>query len=329
MNALGKTAILAAVIIIVTLAVPAVGQPERGIQVGQRIEPRQLRTIDREKIMLPAEEGLTVVLFWSTWSPRSKPALELWKKYGDLYKEHNFSVLTVNAENQHMEADDIQKVGDYMALNDVTLPVIVDSGLELFNEIGIIVLPTVLFFEPDGSLEYKYAGLPTSAELDLKGDLEAKLGIARKPSAEEEVTRGKLDYQPKNNALLFYNMGKRIHEKGFPEKAKEKYIEALQKDPEYTDPLRSLEGLFFDKGRTPEARERLESLLTASGLEEIIGNISMEDDIQAGEEQAAGQISAPEDTPQAAQVPAPATTPEAKELTPMERMKLLMEKNKK
>ena len=329
MNAPGKTAILAAVIIIVTLAVPAVGQPERGIQVGQGIEPRQLKTIDRENIMLPVEEGLTVVLFWSTWSPRSKPALELWKKYGDLYKEHNVSVLTVNAENQHMEADDIRNIEDYISLNNVTLPVIVDSGLELFNEIGIIVLPTVLFFKPDGTLDYKYAGLPTSAELDLKGDLEEKLGIAREPSEEEKVTRGKLDYQPKNNALLFYNMGKRIHEKGFPEKAKAKYIEALQKDPEYTDPLRSLEGLFFAKGRTKEARESLENLLTASGLEGIIGNISMEGDIQAGEEQAAGQISAPEDTLQAAQAPATATTPETKELTPMERMKLLMEKNKK
>jgi len=66
MNFPTKAAFFTAVIITATLAVPAVGQPERGIEVGQKIEPRQLKTIDREKMMLPVEEGLTVVLFWST-----------------------------------------------------------------------------------------------------------------------------------------------------------------------------------------------------------------------------------------------------------------------
>jgi thiol-disulfide isomerase/thioredoxin len=321
MNFPGKTATLLAVILIATLAVPAVGQPERGIEVGHKIEPRQLKTIEREKIMVPAEDGLTILLFWSTWSPRSEPALELWKKYEDQYKEHGISVLTVSADHQDMKPEDLDKVRDYITQNEVALPVIVDSELELFNEIGIIVLPTVLFLKPDGTLDYKYAGFPSSAELDLKDDLEAKLGIARKPTVEEEATRGKLAYQPRNNALLFYNMGKRIHEKGFPEKAKAKYIESLQRDSYYADPLRALEGLFFAKGRTSETEKRLQSLLTASGLEGVIGSIQEESEGIEAE-----QVPAPEATVQADQTPAPAATPVVKKLTPMERMKLLMEK---
>ncbi len=326
MNFKSKTAILAVVILVATLAVPAVGQPERGIEVGQKIEPRQLRTIEREKIILPVEEGLTVLLFWSTWSPRSEPALQLWKKYGDEYRDYGVNVFTINADHQDMQPGDVQKVREYVAQKEIDLPVVVDSQLEFFNEIGVIVLPTVLFFKPDGTLDYKYASFPSSAELDLKEDLEAKLGIADEPTAEEETTRGKLAYQPKNNALLFYNMGKRIHEKGFPEKAKAKYIEALQRDREYEDPIRALEGLFFASGRTPEVEERLKSLLTASGLEEIMEDISEEGDAQDGDVKTADQVSAPDATNQAAQVPAPAATPEAKKLTPMERMKLLMEK---
>jgi thiol-disulfide isomerase/thioredoxin len=325
MNFPGKAAFLFAVIITATLAVPAVGQPERGIEVGQKIEPRQLRTIEREKITIPVEEGLTVLLFWSTWSPRSEPALQLWEKYGEEYHDHGVSVITVNADHQDMQPEDIQMVRDYFTGKEIGLPVVVDSQLELFNEIGVIVLPTTLIFKPDGTLDYKYAGFPTSAEIDLKEDLEAKLGITREPTTEEEATRGKLAYQPKNNALLFYNMGKRLHEKGFPEKAKAKYIESLQRDSEYKDPLSALEGLFFAQGRTPETEDRLKSLLTASGLEKVIGNISEAEKVQAGEEKTADQMSAPEDTPQASQVTAPAATPEAKELTPMERMKLLME----
>ena len=320
MNFPKKAAFFTAVIITATLAVPAVGQPERGIGVGQKIEPRQLKTIDREKMMLPVEEGLTVVLFWSTWSPRSEPALQLWKKYVDLYKEHSMSVLTINADHQNMEAADIDKVREYIAQNEVVLPVIVDADLDLYNEIGIIVLPTLLFMKPDGTLDYKYAGFPTSAELDLKEVLEAKLGIAREPITGEEATRGKLTYQPKNNALLYYNMGKRIHEKGFPEKAKAKYIESLQRDPEYPDPLRALEGLFFANGRTAETEERLMDFLASGGLEGVIENIR-----EAPEEIEAEQVSPPDKTASAEQASAPAATPEVKKLTPMERMKMLME----
>jgi len=320
MNFQNKTAILAVVILVATLAVPAVGQPERGIEVGQKIEPRQFRTIEREKITLPVEEGLTVLLFWSTWSPRSEPALGLWKKFGDEYRDNGVKVFTINADHQDMQPEDVQLVRDYIAQREIELPVVVDSQLELFNEIGVIVLPTTLIFKPDGTLDYKYAGFPTSAELDLKQDLEAKLGIAEEPTAEEETTRGKLAYQPKNNALLFFGMGKRYHEKGYPEKAKAKYIEALQKDSEYPDPLRSLERLFFDQGRTPEAEDRIKNLLTASGLEAVIGNIQEEP-----EGMEAGQVSAPGTTTPSSQVPAQAA-PEAKAMTPMERMKLLMEK---
>jgi len=323
MNFSGKAVFLTAVIITVTLVVPAVGQPERGIEVGQKIEPRQLTTIERDKIMLPVEEGLTVLLFWSTWSPRSGPALELWKEYGDLYKEHGISVLTVIADHQHMEVEDIDKVREYIARNEIALPVIVDSELKLFNEIGIIVLPTVFFLKPDGTLDYKYAGFPTSAEMDLKEDLEAKLGIAREPAAEEEAARGKLAYQPRNNALLFYNMGKRIHEKGFPEKAKAKYIEALERDTNYTDPLRELERMFFAKGWTPEAEDRLKTLLIANGLEGVIEKIQ-----EKSEGMEAEPVSAAEAAVKAGQVSAPAATPVVNKLTPMERMKLLMQKDK-
>lgn len=305
----GRTALLVGVVLFATLAAPVVGHPERGIVVGQGIEPRLVRTIEQKSIALPAAEGLTVLLFWSTWSPRSSSAIEIWQDYAVQYKDQDITVYSVNADNQRMEAADIQKIKDYIVRNEVSLPVIIDEGLELFNEIGVIVLPTTLFFKPDGTLEYKYAGLPSSAKLDLKDDLEIKLGLAQRRSDEEEAARGKLAYQPKNNALLFFRMGMMYAEKGHPQKAKAKYIEALQKDPDYADPLRALEALFFAEGRTPENEKRLKTLLTASGLGNVIDNI--QDEAAPGK---ASEVAAPTPAPE-----------EKKPLTPMERMKLLME----
>ncbi|MDT8394832.1 MAG: redoxin domain-containing protein [bacterium] len=300
------------VVIISTLAVPAIGQPERGIEVGQGIGPREMRTIEREKINVPDPEGLTVVVFWATWSPRSAKALELWQRFGARYAGHGVRVITVNADNQDMGREDEIRIRDYLAENSLSLPVIMDARLDLFNEIGVIVLPTSLFFKPDGTLDYKYPGFPSSAELDLQEDLESRLGIAKEPTQEEAASRGKLAYQPRNNALLFFNMGKMLHRKGFPEKARAKYVEALQKDPGYADPLRALEGLFFAEGRTPEAQEQLRSFLTANGLEGVIEKISQ------GE---TGQKAAVAATPGS-----PPKAETEKEISPMERMRLLMEK---
>ena len=147
MSFVQKSTLLMTAVIMLTLAVPAIGQTERGIEVGQGIGPRELRTIEREKIQVPAPEGLTVVVFWGTWSPRSAKALELWQRFGDQYAQHGVQVITVNADHQHMEADDIEKVRQYLADHDISLPVNVDSELEFFNEVGIIVLPTSLFFK--------------------------------------------------------------------------------------------------------------------------------------------------------------------------------------
>lgn len=318
MNLVRKIPLLMAVVIVSTLAVPAIGQPERGIEVGQSIEPRELKTIERERVQFPASDELTVIVFWATWSPRSAPALELWQKYGQQYAENGVQVITVNADHQDMGPKDEVKIREYLAEHDLSLPVIVDAQLELFNEIGVIVLPTTFFFKPDGTMDYKYPGLPTSAELDLKEDLEVRLGIAKETIEEEDINRGKLAYQPKNNALLFFNMGRMLNKKGFPEKAKVKYLEALQKDPEYMDPLTGLEEIFFAQGRTTENEERLKSLLTASGLENVVEKISVVETPSSAE--------AMEDRPaKENSAPAPADTAE-KPLTPMEKMRLLMEK---
>ena len=49
-----RTTLIVATILFGILAAPAVGQPERGIEVGQGIEPRLVTTIRQEKILVPA-----------------------------------------------------------------------------------------------------------------------------------------------------------------------------------------------------------------------------------------------------------------------------------
>jgi tetratricopeptide (TPR) repeat protein len=243
------------------------------MEVGSVFEPRKLKTLGMEKIRVPAEEGITVVLFWATWSPRSRTALSMWEEYRDKYGEHPLTVITINSDNQRMESEDINRVKSYIKENSIGLPVTIDKDLELFNEIGIIVNPTTLFFDSDGKLTYKLPSFPSSARLDLKEELEIQLGLAERQTEEEVAHRGKLEYQPKNNALLYYNLGLNLHKKGFTEKARARYITALQRDPDYTEPLRTLEGMFFDANQTQEAKSKLTKILRENNLEPLIEKI--------------------------------------------------------
>ena len=243
------------------------------MEVGSVFEPRKMKTLGMEKIRIPAEEGLTVVLFWATWSPRSQTALGMWEEYRDKYGEHPLMVITVNADNQRMDPEDISRVRGYVEENSIDLPVVIDKDLELFNELGIMVNPTTLFFDGDGKLTYKLPSFPSSARLDLKEELEIQLGLAERQTEEETVHRGKLEYQPKNNALLYYNLGLNLHKKGFVEKAKSRYIIALQRDQNYKDPLRALEGIYFSDEHTPIAESDLSAFLTENSLETLVEHI--------------------------------------------------------
>ena len=299
---------LAVILMTAAILTPSNSRAQRGLEVGQRLEPRGLKTLDLEEIRAPHGEGLTILVFWATWSPRSVPALELWQRFATEYGEHALRVITVNADHQHMEEADIRRVREYIDEHELNLPVILDSELQLFNEIGIIILPTAIYLMSDGTINHKYPGFPRSAELDLREDLEIRLGLASEPSEEEMAGRGKLAYQPENNALLYYNMGKRFQEKGFVSKAEAKYVEALQKDPEYGDPLRGLESIYFRDGRTPESEDHLRALLAGNGLHQLVDRIGQ------GEQS---------DELETENIP---IHEEDGSLSPMEKMRLLMEK---
>ena len=308
------------------LVAPVRAESKRGIDVGDSIPARELETRTGEAVAVPARDGLSVLVFWATWSPRSESALAYWDKLREEYKDQNISVVAVNADHQEMTAADQEKVDAYIQEKGVGLPVHVDGNLDLYNEIGIVVVPTTVFIDGDGVMIYRYTGFPTSASIDLKQDLEKELGIAEEPQEDAAVT-AEPAYVPKNNALLYYNLGRRLHEKGFPDKAQDKYVTALEKDPDYADPLRALESIYFADGRTPEAEGELKAFLTETGLEgqiDKIGQGEEETEASVGEEAKPGIAGTAAEPDLGENAPIPEAEGEKKELSPMERMKLMM-----
>ncbi len=260
---------------------PAWGFGSRGLQIGDTLSSRKMIMIDGEEIQLPGGNELSVIVFWTTWSPRSAPALKMWQQFVADYSEQELEVISVNADHQDMTEEDIRKVSDYIAENEIGLPVIVDRNLELFNEIGVIVLPTAMFLDAKGKITYWLGSLPSSAKLDLKDKLDIAYGFKVEPEEKDEV-EAKPVYKPANRANLYYNLARQLQKKGFAEKARARFIVALKKDPEYQDPLIALEEDFFKDGRTPQARIQLKELLIKGGLEELA--VKYDSDIELPEE---------------------------------------------
>jgi len=246
---------------------------DREVLEGDVLQKRQLETFDGQSLSIPSEEGLTVILFWAMWSPRSRPALELWQQFGHEYSDKPLTIITVNVEHQDLQQSEREQIIQFAGDMGLNLPVVIDEGLGLFNEFGVEAVPTAFFLNSDGLILRRYSSFPTSAPLDLKEEVQINLGLMEPEIEDEKEKRGKLSYQPANNALLYYNLGVQLQKKGMKDKALVRYITALQLDPEYSDPLRTLEGVYFADGRTPEKEEELKSLLIQNDLESLVDNI--------------------------------------------------------
>ncbi len=249
----------------------------RGLREGEKLAPVSLAGPGGEALLLPDPSGLTVVVFWSTWSPRSEPLLALWQELAAGYSTtasfpgapkapQALRVIAVNADHQEMDGERTAAVKAWLAEKRVTLPVALDPGLALFNRLGVIALPTTLFFAADGTLVREYPGFPSSARLDLREELEKELGIARAGPAEPGRLRGQLSYQPANNALLYFGMGNALRKAGMKEKARLRWAEALRRDGGYPDPLKALEEDFFAGGRDAAKEKALHDFLSGESL---------------------------------------------------------------
>lgn len=258
---------------------PAWGLGSRGLQVGDVLTVRTVVSVDGQALELPSGSRLNVIVFWATWSPRSAPALKLWQQMAVDYSAQDMKVVAVNADHQDLGQAEMDAITGFVHENGIKLPIVLDRGLKLFNEIGVIVVPTAVLINSEGKITDWMGSLPTSAALDYREKLDRVFGLSREPAEKEEVrVEVKQVYKPENRAGLYYNLAKQLQKKGFRMKARARFITALQKDPNYPAPVAALEKDFFKDGETPEAVEGLRQLLLKGGLEDLAaGYISEEE----------------------------------------------------
>jgi len=225
---------------------PASAFALRGLEPGAKVPDIELVGVSREGGKLSSFAGPKglVVIYWATWSSRSPAILQFAEKELRRYEKLGLNVIAINADHQEMKAEDFAAVREKVKELGLTFPVLHDKGLVGYNAIGIISTPTTLILDNALGAKEAYPGFPSVAKDDIPERIDAFLGIVREKRAES--SQYLLDHKPKNHALQYYNLGKRIFlvarspsgelRGGVPDSAIDRLNEAIKRDPDFFRP---------------------------------------------------------------------------------------------
>jgi peroxiredoxin len=243
---------------------PASALALRGLETGAKAPDIDLMGISVEGGKLSSfvgPKGL-VVVYWATWSSRSPAILQFAEKELRRYEKLGLNIIAVNADHQEMKAEDFAAVREKVKELGLTIPVLHDKGLVGYNAIGIISTPTTLVLDNALAARDAYPGFPSVARDDIPERIDAFLGIAREKRAEN--AQYLLDHKPKNYALQYYNLGKRIFlgavspsgelRGGVPQDAIDRLDEAIKRDPDYFRPY-LLKAIIYHSAKAPPQRD--------------------------------------------------------------------------
>jgi len=150
-----------AICFLMLLACPALAQGVERIEPGQEPPAFNLPGIDGATVSLETlEGGPGVIVFWSTWSPRSLEVLADLRDYQESGQADGLRIVAVNADHELLSESNRIEVARVARELDVTFPVAFDVGLRTYAAYGVLALPTVVVVGEDGRVVYTLGGYP-------------------------------------------------------------------------------------------------------------------------------------------------------------------------
>ena len=195
-------------------------------------------------------DKLTVLLFWAGWSKNSEKALTQMEKLHKQYKGHGLSVVGINVEKQNIDQTSMANVKKIAGKLKLSFPNLVDNGLVVFHEYGIIAVPTTVILDKDRRIEFEMSGLPITGTQEMMHFLAA--AIEGKATPAETAKTGPL---PDKRAVRSWNMGvNAMQSKRMAHTAEMWFKKAIAADPDFVLPYLSLGTFYLEAGKRDAAR---------------------------------------------------------------------------
>jgi len=239
--------------------VPAGANPsQEGLYVGAQAPDFSLEDFNGQSLSFEdlSGEKLTMVIFWSTWSRNSDKALAKAQKLYTDYKEKGLKIIAVNAEGQQLTADKITAISSMVQELGLEYQVLLDQGLSVFYDYGVIALPSIVIMDPDRTIRYQLSGYPIVGSEEMIDFIVAQI----EGRAPKEIVQRK-GYQPDEEALRFYNMGQNALKSNDAATAEMWFKKAAEADLKFVHPHISLGRFYAERDQASKAQEQFDLAL--------------------------------------------------------------------
>jgi Tfp pilus assembly protein PilF/peroxiredoxin len=225
------------------------------IQVGTAAPDFSLKDIDGKDTSLSGllEKKAIVIVFWSTWSRKSAPALKRFEEYYRKYRDRGIQLIGVNVDKQSISAGDLDTVKKVVHELGITFPVLIDRGLKTFHKYNVIAVPSTVVIV-DGKISYELPAFP------LVGT-EAMFDYLLVLAGEELQKEVKAQYVPDHKAVANTSLALQLVKKKMYMMAYHLFNKAIETDPKYMLPYFEFARLSMSEGKHQEAEEVLRKAL--------------------------------------------------------------------
>ncbi len=127
-------------------------------RLNQPMVDGELETLDGKKVRLSDFKGKILVLdFWATWCGPCKASFPVLQKlYDSLKSANDIAFFVINVWERVTNRDSIVKA--FLAKNQYTFPIYLDKKDELVRKYGISGIPTKVFIDKQGRIQFKEIG---------------------------------------------------------------------------------------------------------------------------------------------------------------------------
>ena len=167
-----------------------------------------------------------VVLFWSTWSPRSAEMFEDFKRHEAAYAARGLKIVAINNDGETLGPAQLAAIRAYVAERQPPFPVLLDEGLKTFAAWGVMAHPTEVVLDAGGRIAYVLPGYPETLREELEEAIRNVLGLSTPSSVASPAFSA-----PQEEARALASLGRQFLAKGDPERAREAFRRAAAADP--------------------------------------------------------------------------------------------------
>lgn len=224
-----------------------VGTEAREISGQDVVTGSQISTSDLHR------DNMVIVVFWATWSPRSLEQLADMDALKLEYADHPVEIVAVNVDAPEISSLDRTEIKAKIEEMGLTIPVIIDDGLEIFYSYGVIAVPSTAIIDTSGTIRYDPSGYGMLTRDRIVDSVKAFLGMT--PAGASDIL--KTGYTPLKKSARYYNLALQLKQNGMFDRALENLDLAHQADTLFPAPLSMKGEILLLQGKSKEAQSVL------------------------------------------------------------------------